>query len=180
MVLLNTGTLPTFQRDDKISIVDLTCASPNLVRGGNDWTVHDILNMSDHRLISWAVTSDKAKEKPQYKRRYLRGWNANKFDAELFQEALDVSPTAANSAQEEAYEVMRRVASACDVTMAGKRPNNNHLPTHWWNDKIAKSHQECTRARSKATRARKKSNHKDLKELHKEARLKLVKAIKAS
>ena len=102
MVLLNTGTLPTFQRDDKTSIVDLTWASLNLVRGGNDWTVHDILNMSDHRLISWAVTSGKAKERPQYERRYLRGWNANKFDVQLFQEALDVSPTAANSAQEEA------------------------------------------------------------------------------
>ena len=48
MVLLSTGTLPTFQRDDKTSTVDLTWASPNLVRGGNDWTVHDILNMSDH------------------------------------------------------------------------------------------------------------------------------------
>ena len=124
MVLLNTGTLPTFQRVDKISIVDLTCPTPNLVRGGNNWTVHDILNMSDHRVISWAVTSDKAKERPQYKRRYLRGWNANKFDVELFQEALDVSPTAANSAQEEADEVMRRVASACDATMARKSTGN--------------------------------------------------------
>ena len=165
MVLLNTGTLPMFQRDDKTSIVDLTWASPNLVRGGNDWTVRDILNMSDHRLISWAVTSDKAKERPQYKRRYLRGWIANKFDGELFQETLDVSPTAANSAQEEADEVMRRVASACDAIMALKRPNNDHLPMYWWNDNIAKSRQEYIRARKKATRARKKSNHKDLKDL---------------
>ena len=136
--------------------------------------------MSDHRLISWAVTIDKAKERPQYKRRYIRGWNANKFDAELFQEALDVSPTAANSAQEEADEVMRRVASACDATMAWKRPNNDRLPMYWWNDNIAKSRQECIRARRKATRARKKSNREDLKELHKEARLKLVKTIKTS
>ena len=142
--------------------------------------MHDILNMSDYRLTSWAVTSDKAKETPQYKRRYLRGWNANKFDTDLFQEALDDSSTAANSAQEEGDEVMRRVASACDATMARKRPNNDHLPMYWWNENIAKSHQECTRARRIATRARKKSNHKDLKELHKEARLKLVKAIKAS
>ena len=93
--------------------------------------MHDILNMSDHRLISYAVTSHKAKERPQYKRRYLRGWNANKFDTELFQEALDVSPTAANSAQEEADEVMRRVASACDAIMyteeAKQRPSAHVL-----------------------------------------------------
>ena len=129
--------------------------------------------MSDHRLISWAVTSDKAKDRPQYKRRYLRGWNANKYVAALFQEALDVSPTAANSTQEEADEVMRRVASACDAGMARKRPNNDHLPMYWWNDNIAKSRQECIRARRTVTRARKKSNHKDLKdlkELHKEAK----------
>ena len=124
------------------------------------------------------MTIDKAKERPQYKRRYLREWNANKFDAELFHEALDASLTATNSAQEEADEVMRRVASACDATMARKRPNNDHLPMYWWNDNIADSRQECIRARRKATRARKKSNHKDLKDfkkLHKEARLKLVK-----
>ena len=102
------------------------------------------------------MTSDKVKERPQYKRRYLRGWYANKFDAELFQEALDVSPTAANSAQEEADEVMCRVASACDATMARKRPNNDHLRMYWWNDNIAKSRQECIRARRKAMRARKK------------------------
>ena len=45
---------------------------------------------------------------------------------------------------------------------------------------IAKSRQECIRARRRATRARKKPNHKDLKELHKEVRIKLVKAKKAS
>ena len=55
----------------------------------------------------------------------------NKFYAELFQEALDVSPTAANISQEETAEVMRRVASACDATMAWKRPNNDHLPMYW-------------------------------------------------
>ena len=81
--------------------------------------------------------------------------NTNKFDAELFQEALDVSPTAANSAQEEADEIMRRVASACDATIARKRPNNDHLPMYWWNDNIAKSRQECIREMRKATRARK-------------------------
>ena len=105
------------------------------------------------------------------------------INLELLQEALDVSPTAANSAQEEADRVMRRVASACDATMVRKRPNNDHLPMYWWNDNIAKIRQECIRARKKATRISKKSNHKDLKdlkELHKEARLKLVKLIKAS
>ena len=180
MVPLNIGTLPTFQRDDKTSAVDLTWASPNLVKGGNDWAVHDILNMSDHRVIRWAVTSDQAKERPPYNRRYLSGWNANKFDAELLLKALDVSLTAANSAQEETEEVMRRVASVCDAIMARKRPNNDHLLMYWWNDNIAKSRQECIRARRKATRARRKSNRKDFKELNKVARLKLVKVIKAS
>ena len=133
--------------------------------------------------IGWTVKSDQTRERPPYKRRHLRGWNANKFDAVLFQEALDVSPTAANSAQEEANEVMRRVASVYKATMARKRTNNHLPPMYWWNDNIAKSRQECIRARRKATRASKKPNHKDLKdfkELHKEARLKLVKAIKAS
>ena len=52
MTLLNTGTLPTFERDTGCSIIDLTLVSPSLARVGNDWTVHDMLNASDHRLIS--------------------------------------------------------------------------------------------------------------------------------
>ena len=107
LTLLNTGTLPTFERDTGSSIIDLTLVSPSLARVGNDWTVHDMLNASDHRLISWSVLSTKAIKGPPFKRATFRGWNANKFDVELFQEAFNSEPIAANSAQEEVEEVMR-------------------------------------------------------------------------
>ena len=180
LTLLNTGTLPTFERDTGSSIIDLTLVSPSLARVGNDWTVHDMLNASDHRLISWSVLSTKAKKGPPFKRATFRGWNANKFDVELFQEAFNSEPIAANSAQEEVEEVMRRVAFACDATMQRKRPHNDHQPMYWWNNDIAKSRQESIRARRKATRARTKSNYRDLQESYKAARLELVKSIKSS
>ena len=98
LTLLNTGTLPTFERDTGSSIIDLTLVSPSLARVGNNWTVHDMLNASDHRLISWSVLSTKAKKGSPFKRATFRGWNANKFDVELFQEAFNSEPIAAKSA----------------------------------------------------------------------------------
>ena len=131
MVTLNTGTTPTFKTDNGSSEVDLTLVSPSLARGGNAWTVHDNFNESDHRIISWSVSSERARKGPQLKRTTLRGWNANKFDAELFREALRSEPITASSAQEEAEEVMRRVAAACDASMTRKRPSNDHPPMYW-------------------------------------------------
>ncbi|XP_046671179.1 uncharacterized protein LOC124361184 [Homalodisca vitripennis] len=180
MVFLNRGTTPTFETDNGSSIIDLTIASSNIVRRGNDWTVHNLFNESDHRLISWTVTREPAKNRSPHKTTNLRGWNANKFDAELFQEAFNSEPIVANSAHEETEEVMRRVALACDATMTRKRPKNEHPPMYWWNSDTAKSRQETVQARRKATRARKKPNYRELKESHRAARLKLTKAIKSS
>ena len=180
LILLNTGTLRTFERDTGSSIIDPTLVSSSLARVGNGWMVHDMLNASDHRLISWSVLSTIAKKGPPFKRATFRGWNANNFDVELFQEAFNSEPIAANSAQEEVEETMRRVAFACDATMQRKRPHNDHQPIYWWNNDIAKRRQESIRARRAATQARKKSNYRDLQQPHKAARLKLVKSIKSS
>ena len=179
MVLLNTGTMPTFETDNGSSIIDLTIASSNIARG-NDWTVHDLFNESDHRLISWTVTKEPVTKRPPHKTMNFRGWNANKFDAESFQEAFNSEPIDSNSAQEETEEVMLRVARACDATMSRKRPYNEHPPMYWWNSNTAKSRQESIKARRKAMRSRKKPNYSDLKESHRAARLKLTKAIKSS
>ena len=130
ITLLNTGTLPIFERDTGSSIVDLTFASANLTRGESNWKVHDMKNASDHRLISWTVPSKTVQKGPSHKRTNIMGWNANKFDAELFQEAFNSKLIAVNSAREEVEEVMRRVAFACDATMQKKRPHNDHQPMY--------------------------------------------------
>ncbi|KAG8329592.1 hypothetical protein J6590_082922 [Homalodisca vitripennis] len=75
--------------------------------------------------ISWMVTREPAKKRSPHKTTNLRGWNANKFDAEIFQEAFNSEPITANSAHEETEEVMRRVALACDATMTRKRLKTN-------------------------------------------------------
>ena len=171
LTLLNTGILPTFERDTGSSIIDLTLVSPSLARVGNDWTVHDMLNTSDHRLISWSVLSTKAKKGPPFKRATFRGLNANKFDVELFQEAFNSEPIAAKSAQEEVEEAMRRVAFGCDATMQRKRPHNDHQPMYWWNNDIAKRRQETIRARRRATRARKNRTTEIIRNLTKQREL---------
>ena len=50
VVLLNTGEIPTYGRDGRTSIVDLTIARSSLARQNNKWTVNDVFNLSDHRV----------------------------------------------------------------------------------------------------------------------------------
>ena len=47
VVLLNTGDVPTYERDGRTSIVDLTIVSSSLARQNNKWKVNDVFNLSD-------------------------------------------------------------------------------------------------------------------------------------
>ena len=47
VMLLNTGDVPTYERDGRTSIVDLTIVSSNLARQNNKWKVNDVFNLSD-------------------------------------------------------------------------------------------------------------------------------------
>ena len=43
VVLLNTGGVPTYERDGRTSIVDLTIVSSSLARQNNKWNVNNVL-----------------------------------------------------------------------------------------------------------------------------------------
>ena len=74
VVLLNTGDVPTYERDGRTSIVDLTIASSSLVRQNNKWKVNDVFNLSDHRVIYWEVETGNSILKCFHtKRRMLEG-----------------------------------------------------------------------------------------------------------
>ena len=47
VVLLNTGDVPTYERDGRTSIVALTIDSSSLVRQNNKWKLNDVFNLSD-------------------------------------------------------------------------------------------------------------------------------------
>ncbi|XP_058806558.1 uncharacterized protein LOC131672972 [Phymastichus coffea] len=175
--LLNTGSMPTYERDGRSSIVDLTFVNAGIVRNCVNWKVNDIFNLNDHRVITWEIgRKETMQEKPN-----AMGWKVKEFDPELFITALDTGLISARDAEEEAEKVMKKVAEACDATMARKGTRNKHAPIYWWSENIATIRKECISARRAVTRGRKKGrNVIELQNQYKRARSNLVKAIKVN
>ena len=84
VVLLNTGDVPTYERDGRTSIVDLTIVSSSLARQNNKCKVNDVLGLSDHRVISWEVATENSTKVSPNKKTNARGWKVSMFDRELF------------------------------------------------------------------------------------------------
>lgn len=180
IVLLNTGTKPTFVKGEASSIVDLTFVSGSLARGNQcRWVVSDTYTHSDHQAIIWEIGGDYSRIEKAPKTNE-KGWKAKVFDADLFREAFDTSPLAVESAAEKVEVVMQRVTEACDATMPRKRDVDFRPAVHWWSEQIAGLRRECHRARRLVQRARGKHSFPDLEEQHRKMRLKFKKAIKQS
>ena len=67
VVFPNTGDAPTYQRDGRTSIVDLTIASSSLARQNSKWKVNNVFNLNDHRVI-YCITG-----------RILTWWGSSEF-----------------------------------------------------------------------------------------------------
>lgn len=182
VVLLNSGNTPTYEKEGLgASIVDLTFVSTNLSSTNGAWKVNDIFNLSDHRVIGWAVSTKCNQRKSIPKKMTIsRGWKVKMFEPRTFLEALNSGPIDAGNAREEADEVIVRIVNACDSTMPRKSSTNPHPPVYWWNENIAELRKMCIQARRTATRGRRKPNYEALRAAYKEARGQLAKAIRSS
>ena len=89
LVLLNSGNKWTFEKGDKGSIWYLTFVSLCLVSDNNAWAMTNTFHLSDHRLIYWEVSTDRAKKVRQAERINTLGWKASAFVSELFGVALE-------------------------------------------------------------------------------------------
>ena len=73
VVLLIAGNKLTLEKGDKISIVDLTFVSPCHVSDNNAWAVTNTFHLSDHRLMYWKVSTDRAKRVRQAQHTRMEG-----------------------------------------------------------------------------------------------------------
>ena len=180
-VLHNIGSEPTYEKNGKSSIADLTFVSSSLTAENNNaWRVTETYTGSDHRPLTWNLPTEREMGQTNRGKVNARGWEVIAFDAEQFKTALDVRPIRSGNATEIAEHIMKRVAHASDATMPRKRFANKRPPVYWWNENIATIRRECIAARRTEQRGRGKPNHETVKEAYRKARLELVKAIKAS
>lgn len=178
LFLINTGNTLTYEKDERTSIVDLIFTSLNLVCYNNNWKVNEAFNLSDHRMISWEVTTKTRTNRPEPRETNSRGWKM--LEQELLRGALDNGLADACNAEEKAEKIMLRVLKTRNPTMPWEGATNRITPIYCWNEHIAALRHSCIQARRAAKRARKKPKYKHLEATYEESRRKLVKAIKNS
>ncbi|KAG7199854.1 hypothetical protein KM043_000094 [Ampulex compressa] len=117
--IANQGTTPTFIKDGKLSIVDLTFVHPRLIGAGLGWKVRDRYTGSDHQAIVYQLhTSGRTRGKAT--RWKDRRWATATFDQETFicsQERTIVEGTPEGRAQ----ALTKALAKACDASMSARR-----------------------------------------------------------
>ncbi|XP_025192464.1 uncharacterized protein LOC112592575, partial [Melanaphis sacchari] len=156
LVILNTGSTPTFNRGAG-SIVDVTTASSTLARRIGHWRVMtDIYNGSDHHYIQFSMDSNEEGNQPITRTSEPIGWDTSgSINQDLFKTGLLVAEWLDQSRQHieqdadtEARRLGAKIAAACDFSIPRRRAHRpGKPPVHWWNPEIASLRADCTRAK---------------------------------
>ncbi|KAL6416583.1 hypothetical protein ACFW04_013336 [Cataglyphis niger] len=182
--LLNTGSDPTCIRAQGCSIIDLTWASPGLVRYISSWQVLDLSTLSDHVYIVVKFDNNRQVEYNQTKKKICR-WNWKKADWEKFQDSLLWSCTS-NLSNIEIEPDVDKIADtldaemkmACDNSAPKALPPQGKKSMYWWNDTIAETRADTNaayRAWKRIRRIRNPNPHEEelLRQRYRIARKKL-------
>lgn len=178
VTLLNTGAIPTFNRNGNSSIVDVTFASESLACRVTSWHVSDHYTHSDHQAIIFDIAAE-----GEHIRRRLPDppkWNAKSFDIESFKVMMSDDVQLVGSAEHMASQLMSFIANACDAAMTRGSRRRHRDPVYWWNEEIAELRRLCNHSRRQAQRARHREDHDALRWRHQEARRAMKKAIRES
>lgn len=174
--LCNKGTVSTFRRNGRESIIDVTFCSPSLVRSMN-WRVCEDYTHSDHQSIRYSVGT-RMQTVVREIRTSGRRWKTKDFDKDLLIEALRADSGATNL---DADELTETLARACDATMPRRlEPKNNRRLNYWWNETLASLRAACLRARRRFQRTRSETVREERKIIFREARAAFKREIKIS
>ena len=173
--ILNSGTTPTFVRDGKSSVIDVTFVSESLAPRVTMWSVSDLYTHSDHMAIIFEIATKKIRLRAP-----ASNWNYRSFDRDSFLAIMEGNKKLSGNAEDKASQLMTLIADACDASMSRNSGRTHRPPVYWWNDEIAEKRRICLSSRRKAQRARGRPNWEALKQQHAIAKRDLVRAIKIS
>jgi len=174
LVLLNSGTKPTFSRSGTSSIIDLTFVNSGLA-SGSSWMVSDTYTGSDHAAI------DSRKGPPRVPKT-VPGYKIETLDVEMVQTLFEDLSTS-GSAEEWANHIAEYTKVACDASMQRRRRRripSRRRPAYWWNQSIAEARKNCHRARRAYLRSIGRPEFEALQIYFREKRRALEKTIKES
>ncbi|CAB0040403.1 unnamed protein product [Trichogramma brassicae] len=179
VLLLNTGSKPTFVGQQGESIVDFTFAGVSLHDRVRSWHISVVYTGSDHQAIVFEVLL----EENRIVSRPLAGnrkWSARTFDGDCFAEVVSAMNVRPGVPGDMVDELMSTIVRACDASMSRGGDCRQRKPVYWWNDSIEECRKSCLRLRRRAQRARGRADETICREEFADARRRLHRAIKAS
>jgi hypothetical protein len=134
----NEGSVSTFSRDGRESIVDVTFCSPSL-KDDMNWRVCDSFTASNHQAIRYTVGRKKAticrvSKSVQWKHKLLNNEILRDTFGWITGDRMDMS----------AIELTKAMTNACEAAMPRRfPPSKGKKPAYWWNDEIASLRAKC-------------------------------------
>lgn len=172
----NEGTISTFHRDGRESIVDVTFCSPSL-KDDLKWRVCDSYTASDHRAIRFTVGREQVSKHVRVSK--SSHWKHKLLNKEILRETFGWITGGERALS--ARRLTNALTDACDVAMPRvSSPRIGKDPTYWWNDEIASLRAKCLKSRRKAQRARTDVDRVERQTVYKAARAELKHAITTS
>ena len=173
LVLANEGTVSTFRKLGRESIVDVTFCSPSLA-GQLNWRVSENYTHSDHQAVCYVV-GRRAPSTRRDTRTQARRWKTKHFDRDLFVEALRTDRVTTTLGPR---ELTRELAMACDTAMPRKLDSSNgRQSVYWWSEEISSLRLRCLRARRYMQRSRSEVDRDQRGLAYREARAALKREI---
>ena len=160
LTVLNQGRQFTFRRVAGGSIIDLTIVAHRIASRISNWSVIEVITLSDHRCIKFDLEQQcQAVDKVRGRERRSPSWNARRVSRERLREHFEetrlidelgwVCP--AGSFEAAVRSVRQKVVVACDYSMPRHKRRQAKGSMYWWNDQLRR---ERLAARRKSTRSK--------------------------
>lgn len=175
LILLNKIGVPTWQRRQSSSILDLTLYNNKFTRQQLNWKVSEEENLSDHHNIiitikepNNIITRDREKK-----------WVINERKLQNAQQIIENSMNTIKTIT--ANKLDNITKDICNKVFGNKRATGTKtMRLYWWNNDIANIRENCNKYRRKLTRQNKKNttNEDNIGEHYKQTKKELKTAIK--
>ena len=156
-ILLNDGQTPTREYQNHISYVDLTFVNQAAMKYAQNWTVEDIETMSDHKLITFEVTSQRDLLPQSLTRKYrTKNISWEKFNYTALEHLAPYNQSVSliqTSAELETFttELTTTIQHICDNSLHKTKPRKQNI--YWFTKELEEMHNKKKRLRRRLKRS---------------------------